>query len=247
MNQEPFPIPAPTFNGASRQVEMGNLFNWLRQGWAIFVANPGNWLAMMLIFFVILVGVSVVPLIGTLAAHLLTPILGAGMLVACRKVAADEPFEIADLFAGFQRKTNALLTLGVLYMVGMLAITLLLLLFAGGGVASGLAMANPLGLALAASGFLVGVLLWMLLSIPLAMAIWFAPALVMFNDMPPVAALQASFQAWLKNLVTFLVCGLLLLILGFFAALPLGLGLLLLGPVLAGTVYASYRDLFPTA
>jgi hypothetical protein len=34
------------------------------------------------------------------------------------------------------------------------------------------------------------------------------------------------------------------MVLCFFAALPVGLGFLVLGPVLAGSVYASYRDIF---
>ena len=33
-------------------------------------------------------------------------------------------------------------------------------------------------------------------------------------------------------------------VLAFFAALPIGLGFLVLGPVLAGSLYASYRDVF---
>ncbi|TXH26935.1 MAG: hypothetical protein E6Q99_03980 [Elusimicrobia bacterium] len=246
MDQDRFPIPAPAFDGASRQVEIGNLFQWFREGWAAFVVNPGNWLAMMLIVVIAFIGVSIVPFLGGIVAQLLTPLLAAGLLVACRKIANEQPFTVADLFAGFQQKTGELLMLGVVYLVAVWVIALLVVLFAGGGVVGGLAMGNPLGLVLAAGGFLVGGLLWLLLSIPLTMAMWFAPALVLFNDMAPVAALKASFQAWLKNFTTFLVLGLLLLIATFFAVLPFGLGLLVLGPVVAGTVYASYRDIFLT-
>ena len=76
------------------------------------------------------------------------------------------------------------------------------------------------------------------------MAIWFAPALVFFNNMPPLDALKASFNACLKNILAFLVYGLIVLVLMFFAALPAGLGFLVLIPVLSGSVYASYRDIF---
>jgi hypothetical protein len=48
----------------------------------------------------------------------------------------------------------------------------------------------------------------MLLSLPIVMAIWFAPALVVFNAMQPVDALKASFHACLKNTLVFLVYGL---------------------------------------
>jgi len=129
----------------------------------------------------------------------------------------------------------------------VLAFFVLVFLFLGGGIAGGLVLANPLGAGIALGGIAVGGLVWLLLSLLIVMAVWFAPALVVFNHMPPAAALKASFHACLKNLVSFLVYALLTMVLCFFAALPLGLGFLVLGPVLAGSVYASYRDTFITA
>jgi uncharacterized membrane protein len=216
-----FPIPAPQFNGASRRVGAGSALNWLQQGWAMFIARPGAWMAMTVIVIVIYVGLATVPLIGPLAAHLLAPVLAAGMLIACQKLAHEQDLAISDLFAGFQQHTSALLTLGVLYMLAMLALAVLAMLLAG--------------------------LLWLLLSVPIVMAIWFAPALVVFNAMAPVDALKASFNACLKNILVFLVYAPLVMVLCFFATLPVGLGFLVLGPVLAGSVYASYRDIFLSA
>ncbi len=242
-----FPIPAPLFDGHCRTVEAGNAFDWYRQGWAIFVVNPGVWIAMTVILIVIFMGLHIVPMVGWLAAHLLTPVLAAGMLLACRKAADGETLTIGDLFAGFRRNSHALVMLGGWYMAGVALVSLLIFILAGGGVAGALALGNPLGAGIAIGGFFVAGVLWMLLSVPVAMAIWFAPALVFFNDMPPVQALQASFNACLKNFLALLVYGLIGLILSFFAALPVGLGFLVLGPVMAGSIYASYRDIFVTA
>lgn len=241
---EPFPIPAPAFNGTSRRVEPGSAFDWLRQGWAIFIANPAIWIAMMVLLLVIYLGLAIVPLVGHLAAHLLTPVLAAGLLLACQKTARDQPIAIGDLFAGFQRNSSGLLTLGVLYLGALLLLLLILFLLVGGGIGGGLLLGNPLGAGIALGGLLLAGLFWLLLSLPLMMAIWFAPALVLFNDMPPIAALHASFQCCLRNVLVFLVYGLLVMVLCFFAALPVGLGFLVLGPVLAGSAYASYRDTF---
>jgi len=241
---EPFPISAPAFDGDSRTVAAGNAFEWLKQGWAMFVVNPGVWIAMMVILIVIFLGLAIVPLIGQLAANLLTPVLGAGMLVACQKIANGETIEIPDLFAGFKRNTGNLAMLGVLYMAGMLAIFAIVALLGGGSVAGGMMMGRGAGLGMAMGGMLLALLLSLALSVPLFMAIWFAPALVLFNNMQPVPALKASFNACLKNMLPFLVYGLITLVLCFFAALPIGLGFLVLGPVLAGSVYASYRDIF---
>ncbi|EXI67687.1 MAG TPA: BPSS1780 family membrane protein [Candidatus Accumulibacter phosphatis] len=244
---EQFPIPAPQYDGASRRLEPGSVFNWFRQGWAIFAVNPAVWIAMMVIVIVIYVGLAIVPVIGYLAAYLLTPLLAAGMLLGCRKAANEQALEIGDLFAAFKSNAGPLLTLGVFYMLAMLLLFLLVFLFLGGGVAGGLALANPLGAGIALAGVAVASILWVLLSLLIVMAVWFAPALVVFNGMAPAAALKASFHACARNLPSFLVYALLTMVLCFFAALPLGLGFLVLGPVLAGSVYASYRDTFMTA
>ena len=48
------------------------------------------------------------------------------------------------------------------------------------------------------------------LSIPVYMAIWFAPSLVALNDFEPVQALKTSFGACLKNIVPYLLYGVIL-------------------------------------
>lgn len=241
---EPFPISAPAFDGECRTVPAGNAFEWLRQGWAIFVANPGIWIAMTLIFLVIFVGMSIVPVIGQLAAQVLTPVFSAGVLLACQKAWKEERIEIPDLFAGFKRNTGDLVMVGVLYMAAMLALVAIVVVVGGGSVAGGLLMGRPASYGMAAGGMLLAVLFAVALSVPIFMALWFAPALVVFNNMRPVPALKASFNACLKNMLPFLVYGLITTVLCFFAALPVGLGFLILGPVMAGSVYASYRDIF---
>ena len=243
-HSESFPLPAPAFDGASRTVAAGNAFDWLRQGWGIFVVNPGVWIAQTIVLLVVLLGLNVVPLVGTLAAHLLTPLLLAGLLVSCRKASNGQSPEIGDLFAGFSHNTGNLVMLGVLYMATMLAIFAVVMLLAGGSVAGGLMMGHGSGLGLALGGLLLAMLLTLALSLPVLMALWFAPALVFFNNMTPVDALKASFNACLRNTLVFLVYGLMAMVLAFFAALPVMLGFLVLLPVLAGSLYASYRDVF---
>jgi uncharacterized membrane protein len=87
----------------------------------------------------------------------------------------------------------------------------------------------------------------LVLSVPVIMATWFAPALVFFHDMKPGAAMRASFDAGAKNWLVMVIFGIFLLVSLFFAMLPLGLGLLLLLPIFSGAVYASYRDIFVEA
>jgi uncharacterized membrane protein len=171
-------------------------------------------------------------------------LLVAGMLLACQKISNGGTPEATDLFVGFKQSAGDLVMLGLLYMLGMLIIFAIVVFLGGGGLAGGLMMGSPIGVGLALGGVMFAMLLSLALMVPLCMAIWFAPALVFFNNMPPVDALKASFNACLKNTLPFLVYGLIVMVLMFFAALPVGLGFLVLLPVLAGSVYVSYRDIF---
>ena len=240
----PFPISAPAFNGNSRVVAPDNAFEWLKYGWALFVVNPGLWIVLIVVLFAVMLGLCFVPLVGTLAVNFLTPIFGAGLLHASQKAANDGTLEIADLFVGFKQNTNKLLLLGMLYMAAMLIIFFIVFVLGGGNLAGALVTGGTAGVGVALGGLLLAMLLSLALSVPLFMAMWFAPALVFFNNMLPHEALKASFGACLKNTVPFLVYGLVVMVLMFFAALPAGLGFLVLIPVLAGSTYASYRDIF---
>lgn len=241
---ESFPIAAPEFSGASRKVDAGSGFDWLRQGWALFVSQPAQWIVMSLLMLIIMLGISIVPLIGALAANLMTPVFMAGMQHASRRVLNGEKPEVSDLFAGFNANTGNLVLVGVFYMLGAFAIFLVGLTVGGGGLVGGLLAGSVLGAGVAFGGMALAMILSVVLSVPLFMAMWFAPALVFFNQMSPLDALKASFNACTKNVLPFLVYGLIVLILAFFAALPMLLGFLVLLPVIAGSVYVSYRDIF---
>jgi uncharacterized membrane protein len=245
---EPFPLTPASFSGQARVAPPDAAFSWLRQGWATFVANPGQWLAMAVLLIVVFLGLQIVPLIGTLAANLMMPVLGAGMLHAVRRLSDEGRFEIVDLFAGFKRNTGPLVIVGALYMGGWLIIALVVMVLIGGSVAGGIvfgAAGQPaMGAGIGFGGMFIAGILTLLLGAPLLMAVWFAPALVYFNDMQPVAALKASFDGCLRNWLVMTIFGLILLVLAFFAALPMGLGFLVLLPVVYGALYASYQDIY---
>ncbi len=82
------------------------------------------------------------------------------------------------------------------------------------------------------------------LSVPLSMAIWFAPALVVLQDRKPVDALKTSFTACLKNVVPFLVFGIASLLIAILCTIPLGLGLLIFMPAMFASQYTSFADIF---
>jgi uncharacterized membrane protein len=85
----------------------------------------------------------------------------------------------------------------------------------------------------------------LVLFIPLIMATWFAPALILFGGARPGTALGVSLRAVLKNWAAWIVNILTLGLLLFVAALvPMLLGLLVAMPVMFGSLYASYQAIF---
>jgi uncharacterized membrane protein len=73
---------------------------------------------------------------------------------------------------------------------------------------------------------------------------WFAAALIVFQDYGIVDALGTSFRGCLKNIVPFLIYGVILFGFAIVASIPFALGWLALGPTLAASVYTGYRDIY---
>lgn len=248
MTAPDFPLPAPPFEGDSRVVPAGRAIDWLREGWALFIAQPGVWLAMGALFFVIVIGVMIFPVVGELAAHWFVPVLSAGLMAAARRIEQGEEAHVADMFSAFSPKHAPVLRVGVLFMVGWLAIIAIGILIGWaatfGGSVQAAAGGGLLGTGIAVAGVLFAIVVVLVSSVPLLMAVWYAPALAYFHDMSARAAMRASFEAVARNGVAFLVYGLFILLILFFGALSLGLGLVVAAPVIACSIYVSYRDVF---
>ena len=240
----PFPIAPAPFSGESRNVDPGAVFDWLRQGWAIFMAHPAIWLGSAVLMVVMLLAISIVPLFGQLAVNMLLPMFAAGLLQICRTQSEERDPQIGDLFAGFRHNAGALVTVGLLYTAGIFGAAVIGFLLVSGGVLGGVVTGRVAGFGIALGGMMLAGLLVLLISLPIIMATWFAPALVYFHDMKPIPAMKASFAAGMKNWLAMAVFGTLLMVAMFFALLPLAIGMLLLLPVFSGAAYASYKDIF---
>jgi uncharacterized membrane protein len=225
-----------------RTVPSGNSWQWIVHGYDLFKQSPGVWILILVIAFVILALLSAVPL-GPLASNLLLPVLIAGMMEGCHAQTQGEDLEVAHLFAGFRDRVGQLVLVGLLYMIGLIAARAVAGLMFGVGMFAAV-MTGGTTAGVAPLTFLLFTLVVLALVIPLQMAIWFAPSLVVFHDLPAVDAMKQSFQAGLKNIVPFLVYGLIIIGLGLLATIPLFLGWLVLFPTLVGSVYYSYRDIF---
>jgi uncharacterized membrane protein len=96
----------------------------------------------------------------------------------------------------------------------------------------------------AGASIIIVAMLGVVVLLLVAMAYWFAPALVVLNGEAPIAALQKSFAASWRNFAAFLLYGVIYIGLAIVASIPAGLGWFVLGPMLVGSCYAGWRTIF---
>ncbi len=243
------------------------------------------WLVLLALYYLLMIVASRIPYAAHILLPLLKPVFAVGLLAAAWTQERGGRPSVSHLFQGFRSNLRALIPLGIVFVVGGIAAVLATSLFDGGllldllrgevrvaaeGAADGAADAKPADArsteALLASGRLqTSMLIAMLLALPTILALWFAPALVVFQDAGPAAALGASLRAALANWRPLLVYGLAVLLFG--ALLPLivakfalvlfpsqatvdvvRIALLAYGLMFAATLhisdYVSYRDIF---
>ncbi len=230
--------------GEGRKVAASRGAGWFSDGWRIFRLAPGAWVVMFLVFSVMWVALAIVPG-GSLLGSLLYPVFAGGIMLGCNKVENGDGLQLSDLFSGFKKNTGNLLLVGLLYLASTFMIGILI------GVGFALAIPAMKGANVAGASFMAMApifalvfLVVMALMIPVFMAVWFAPAIVVFHDALPMASLRTSLSGCLRNFVPFLVYGFVGFALAIVAMIPVGLGFLVLGPVIWGTMYAGYRDIF---
>ncbi len=245
--------PATASAGTPAPVAAGNGLAWWQEGWRLFTLSPWVWIAITLSFLVILILLHLVPLIGSFASTILTPVLVAGMMAGCNAQDRGGEITINHLFSGFSEKLGPLVILGLVYLAGTVLIVCIVAAIAiatiGMSGIAALMTGDPTGavftmLATLGFGAVLAVLVGTLAALPLMMAYWFAPALVMLRNDDPLAAMKASFFGCLANIWPMLVYSLIGIALAIVATIPLGLGWIILAPVFAGSVYASYKDIF---
>jgi hypothetical protein len=235
----------------ARKVNIANGWLWIKQGYWLFKKSPVLWIVLAAIGVTGLLGIATIPVIGDPLATLLFPVLLAGYMVGCHALEHDEELELSHLFAGFHNNTSQLVTLGGISLISQMLILGVMMLTGGAALVSILMSGKPVDspeiLVQAAVGAGIALTLGMVLFSVLLMSMQFAPMLIIFNKMSPVDALKTSLRACLRNIVPMSLYGAMMFLFMMMATMPIMLGWLVLLPVMISSMYAIYRDLFPTA
>jgi hypothetical protein len=238
--------------------------HWLTEGWALFLAAPLGWLALLLAYWLLMTVVSLAPFVGVLAASLLVPAFSVGFMSAARAASRHARVELTLLFDGFRHAPRAQFALGAVY-VACLSLALGASTLADDGALARwmLSGRRPEDEVLKSDAFLAALASAAALYTPVMMMFWFAPPLAAWHSAPPLKALFYSFFACLMNWRAFLAYGaaaaMITLVVPFGIALvlkSLGAGgalawmafpvLAVLLPTLFASFYVSYRDVFGT-
>lgn len=224
---------------------------WIKEGWRLFMLAPIPWTGMTALVFLVLMAVGMLPIVGVLGVHILSPFIVAGYMAASRGGSQGETISFIFLTAGWRENRNTFLIVGMLYMAATLLIFQMVKVFTGGDMESLLIQAqNPQALtpeqaeqilATAMPAMALGSALFA----PLLMATWFSPGLILFEHFPAGRALWWSLWACWVNWRAILVYSLLLGLAGMIALIiPFGLGLLVFVPWTLTSTYAAYQDIF---
>ena len=197
----------------SRVATAGAGASWWAEGWRMFRSRIGAWAAIMAVYFVISLLLNEVPRLGAIAEWLLSPVLLGGIMLGCNAARQGQPLRVSHLFDGFRSPYFVPLLRVALWnlVLGALGILVAVIVIAGGIGMSGVTdvasyadnpvrMWETLGVA-----YLLLILLGLAFVAVLAMANWFAPALIVMNGATALAAMQTSLRASLRNWLPFLV------------------------------------------
>jgi uncharacterized membrane protein len=229
---------------------------WVKQGYQLIMISPLMAITFALIGALVMFAALKMPVIGPLLAVLLMPVVMAGYMRVCRALEEEEEVELPHLFEGFRKHAGRLVALGGFSMLGLLGASAAMVFIGGEALATLLdsfKSANDPQLLVdamwtAGSGVAFSLMVGFSLVFVLMLALQYAPMLIFFNDVPPVAAMRASLAGSLRNIIPYTVYSLIMQLVALvLSVLPFSLGLIVLLPLGLTSLYVSYRNIFPFA
>jgi hypothetical protein len=241
-----------------RRVSIGHGLQWISSGWGFFKGNPIGWMLLMGLLLAIWVVLLSIPMLGPLLFNLLFPVFFAGLMLGCRAMEHGGKLEFGYLFAGFRENAAALVSVGGVYLIGMLLV--IAIVTSSGGLPRLPDEPKPEDVAALQNELrkMRGpILAGMALLVPLLMLTWFAPLLIVFRKMTVWPALKQSLTAIVRNLGAFVLYGVAIFFLWLAATLPIAgsarnplmdvltiVALVVVLSIIFGSIYASYVDIF---
>lgn len=227
-----------------RKCAAGAGMNWMIKAFALFKEQPLLWFGISVTFMVMIGIASSIPLLNILIIPVAF-IFIAGIVRGAAMQSQGNELRFDVLFSAFKTHWQPLAIVGLLYLVGIILAMIPLFLVLGSMILSAMSGDLTAIADFSVGSFFLGYLISILLSIPVYMAIWFAPALIVLHNVSAIEAMKKSFRAGVTNLLPILIYGLVcIFLLPILILFTLGLGIFLIFPVILLTYYTSYRDVW---
>lgn len=184
-----------------RVTPAGHGLKWIRDAWALFRSRPGTWCAVMLLYGLCIVLLSLIPLLGALATIFLAPVFAGGIALTAHEQSEGGEIGVGGLFRGFGPRFGGLALLGFFLLLFELALGVVALAVIGGPILFAAMSGNfdPAILEPAAGRIIALAPLYVLGLVPLMLALFFAPTLVAAGGHAAGQAMRAGIGAGLRN------------------------------------------------
>ena len=175
---------------------------WIKRAYAMFRAAPLRWLLLLFTYYVLigLMEFGPVQVVGQFVAPLLKPVFAVGFLAAAWAQERGSAPGFGDLFRGFRSNLLALIPLGAVFLAGItLSVIATTLIDDGRLIALMSGAEKPTEELLASGPVQLAMLFGVACAVPTLLALWFAPALVVFDDASALRAMGTSLRAAIIN------------------------------------------------
>jgi len=238
---------------------------WVKLGIQTFLKQPLALAGLFFMFMGLMSVATMLPLIGLPLAMTLLPAVTLGLMAATLEATQGKfpmPLMLLTGFRAGPQKLRDMLVLGGMYATGFLLAMGLSYLVDGGGFARMyLGGQMPSAELIGSSGFQSAMWTFIGLHLPLSLLFWHAPALVYWQNVPPLKAMFFSIVACFRNFWALTIFAMLWMgVMVGMVVLLTTLSTLLGSPNLAGTLlfpalmlvaamfftslYFTYRDSF---
>ena len=216
---------------------------WIADGWALFRLHPWIWIVLGVINLVVSLILNSIPYASALTA-VFAVLWTGGMAAAAERCRTTGLVRIADVTEGMRAKLQPLFAASVFAFLITVVCDL-----TGSRVSDGFSLLLKTVPSHQVSGVWqdvpwLSLLIYVVAAVGGTMALWLAPPLIVLTDAAPVDALKQSFIAASRNVGATLIYGLIVAGLAIASLVTLGLGLLVIVPLIYLSTFAACRDLF---
>jgi hypothetical protein len=177
---------------------------WVSRGFALWKRNPGFFAYLTFGYFLTAMSVASLPFLGIAVALVLLPSLSLGVLNGALLVQEKQGARPEVLFAGYKSNTRGLLGIGAASLATNVLVLVIAAVLFDSNLLSAIMAPEPAstepGLP---AGFIEDVMLHHVLTLPLAMATFFAPALAGWQGISAPKAMFFSIVACWRNFLPF--------------------------------------------